>query len=132
MIRVGGHSPVAAWLTRDGFRHGHHLDDPVILALDWDCIPTDDVGMDHRVTELDMDQLSVKRRTRIEMETARMERARDLLLQIVDGHRNGVATVEGVALISATIGLVALLEREIGRRLTGGLSDLEVLHRSNH
>jgi hypothetical protein len=70
-----------------------------------------------------------RRRTKIEIETGRMERARNLLQLVVDGHREGVATIEGVAFISSAIMTIAMLEREIGRRLTGGLSDLELAHR---
>jgi hypothetical protein len=70
-----------------------------------------------------------RRRSKLEIETGRIECARNLLQLVVDGHRKGVATPEGVAFISNAIMTIAMLEREIGRRLTGGLSDLELAHR---
>jgi hypothetical protein len=58
-----------------------------------------------------------------------MERAQKLLQELVDGHRRGVATPEGVAFISSAIMTIAMLGHEIGRRLAGGLSDMELAHR---
>jgi hypothetical protein len=67
-----------------------------------------------------------KRRTQIEMETARMERAVKLLQEVVwDIRKHHVATPEGVAMVSSALMTVAMLEHEIGRRLTDSLSPLE-------
>lgn len=58
-----------------------------------------------------------------------MERTCALLQQVADCHKGGVASMEGVALIASVFTTIALLEREIGRRLTNSLSPLEQLHR---
>ena len=69
---------------------------------------------------------SKRRRTGIEIETARMERARDLLQQVVaDLRRHRAVTPEAVATVSSVLMTVAMLEHEIGRRTTGSLKAWE-------
>ena len=55
----------------------------------------------------------------------RMERARDLLMQVRQDVAIGVATAEKVALISSLLCTVALLEHEIGRHLMAYRNDEE-------
>lgn len=69
------------------------------------------------------------KQTQLEIETKRMECARDLLQQIVDDHRPTAITPEGAALISTVIVTITMLEHEIGRRLTGKLSRFELADR---
>jgi hypothetical protein len=65
------------------------------------------------------------RRRSIAQQTATMERARDLLQRIVtDIRRNRLVTPEGVATVTSCITTAALLEHEIGRRLSTQMNEI--------
>lgn len=67
-----------------------------------------------------------KRRTSPEIEALRMEAACEALGRVVaDLRKHKAVTPESVAMITSAVTTIALLEREIGRRLTGSLSPHE-------
>jgi hypothetical protein len=65
-------------------------------------------------------------KNRIEDATKRMERAVKLLNEVVtDIRHTPVVTPEGVATVSVCLMAMAMLEHEIGRRLTNSLTSRE-------
>ena len=68
-----------------------------------------------------------RRRTAVEMEALRLEKAKRALTDVIAMLRKHSAmTPEGVAMVTNAVTTIAMLEHEIGRRLTGSLLPWEV------
>jgi hypothetical protein len=92
-------------------------DDYTGFISSWSCSGTNYTGL--------VIMEKSRRPRSVAQQTATMERARDLLQRVVtDIRRNGTVTPEGVATVSSCITTVALLEHEIGRRLSTPMNEI--------